>query len=86
MHNPIARRFGAVAVTGGLALIGWAALAGCGTQTEPGPPPSPSTTSTTPPSVQPGEKALDPRGGNLFTPSHTAPPAPTQPPGVHRNN
>jgi hypothetical protein len=32
------------------------------------------------------EKAINPTGGNLFTPPVIAPPAPTEPPGVHRNN
>lgn len=94
MNNPISRRIGAVAVTGGLALIGGAALAACGTSTEPTPQTgtstttAPTTTGSTapPPSVQPSEKNLDTRGGNLFTPDHKAQPAPTEPPGVHRNN
>jgi hypothetical protein len=36
--------------------------------------------------VSPTEKSINPTGGNLFTPPVYAPPAPTQPPGVHRNN
>jgi len=38
-----------------------------------------------PPAAVPTEKAIDPNGGNLFTPPVKAPPAPTEPPGVHRN-
>jgi hypothetical protein len=36
--------------------------------------------------VAPTEKTINPTGGNLFTPPVYAPPAPTAPPGVHRNN
>jgi hypothetical protein len=32
------------------------------------------------------EKSINPTGGNLFTPPVYAPPAPTEPPGVHRHN
>ena len=46
-------------------------------------PPPPATPAPPPPS--PVEKAIDPTGGNLFTPPVIAPPAPTEPPGVHRN-
>lgn len=42
--------------------------------------PSPAT------SVSPSEKSLSPTGGNLFTPPVIAPPAPTEPPGVHHNH
>ena len=38
-----------------------------------------------PPAAVPTEKVIDPTGGNLFTPPVLAPPAPTEPPGVHRN-
>ena len=38
-----------------------------------------------PPAAVPTEKAINPNGGNLFTPPVIAPPAPTEPPGVHRN-
>ena len=38
-----------------------------------------------PPAAVPTEKAINPNGGNLFTPPVLAPPAPTEPPGVHRN-
>jgi hypothetical protein len=35
--------------------------------------------------MSPTEKDLSPTGGNLFTPGVKAPPAPTEPPGIHRN-
>jgi hypothetical protein len=38
-----------------------------------------------PPAAVPTEKSINPTGGNLFTPPVQAPPAPTEPPGVHRN-
>ena len=38
-----------------------------------------------PPAAVPTEKSINPNGGNLFTPPVIAPPAPTEPPGVHRN-
>ena len=46
-------------------------------------PPPPATPPPPPPS--PVEKSINPTGGNLFTPPVQAPPAPTEPPGVHRN-
>ena len=46
-------------------------------------PPPPATPAPPPPS--PVEKSINPTGGNLFTPPVKAPPAPTEPPGVHRN-
>jgi hypothetical protein len=45
-----------------------------------------TTTTTTTTSAAPTEKSINPTGGNLFTPTVYAPPAPTEPPGVHRNN
>ncbi|PEG37203.1 hypothetical protein CQY20_16645 [Mycolicibacterium agri] len=50
------------------------------TPTSATPPPT-----TTAPPAPPTEKRIDPTGGNLFTPEIKAPPAPTEPPGVHRN-
>lgn len=85
-----------VAVVGGAALIGLGTLTACGKgEKHEGPETTTTTTTTTAttppasspaPTGQPTEKSLDPRGGNLFTPGHTAQPAPTEPPGVHRNN
>jgi hypothetical protein len=80
------------AVLGGGALIALGALtAGCGNNGEQAPSTSTTTTTTTttttsaaPPS--PTEKGINPNGPNLFTPGIKAPPAPTEPPGVHRNN
>jgi hypothetical protein len=50
------------------------------TATAPPPPATPA-----PPPPAPTEKSINPTGGNLFTPPVLAPPAPTEPPGVHRN-
>jgi hypothetical protein len=50
------------------------------TATAPPPPATPA-----PPPPAPTEKSINPTGGNLFTPPVIAPPAPTEPPGVHRN-
>jgi len=84
-----------MAVAGGAVLIVVGAFtAGCGTNGKQAPStPTPTTTTTTttttpppPPSAPaPTEKNLNPNGGNLFTPQVKAPPAPTEPPGVHRN-
>jgi hypothetical protein len=81
-----------VAVAPAAMLIGLGALiAGCGNNGSPAPS-STTTTTTTPtttPSssapVSPTEKGLSPTGGNLFTPDVKAPPAPTEPPGIHRH-
>jgi hypothetical protein len=81
-----------IAVAGGAALIALGALtAGCGHNGEQAPSTSTTTTTsaTTPSSAAPAsptEKVINPTGGNLFTPGVKAPPAPTEPPGVHRNN
>jgi hypothetical protein len=80
-----------IAVAGGGALIAMGVLAGCANKGEQAPSTSTTTTTTTtttpssatPPS--PTEKEINPTGGNLFTPPVLAPPAPTEPPGVHRN-
>ena len=79
-----------------IALAGFAALvaigsvvAGCATSEKPSPSTSTTTTTTTattpPPAVSPTEKGLSPTGGNLFSPQVIAPPAPTEPPGIHRH-
>jgi hypothetical protein len=81
-----------IAVAGGGALITLGALsAGCSHNGEQAPSTSTTTTTTatTPssaPPASPTEKVISPTGGNLFTPGVKAPPAPTEPPGVHRNN
>jgi hypothetical protein len=80
-----------------IALAGFAALvaigsvvAGCATSEKPSPSTSTTTTTTsvTTPSTAPPpptEKSINPTGGNLFTPQVIAPPAPTEPPGIHRH-
>lgn len=89
----LARRLAAVA--GGVAIITMAGLtASCANQQQKAPQTSTTTTTTTtsstvPPSPSapaPTEKSLSPTGGNLFTPPVYAPPAPTEPPGVHHNH
>jgi hypothetical protein len=85
-----------MAVAGGAVLMAVGALTGCGTSGNQAPSTTPTTTTTTttttatpPPSSAapaPTEKSINPTGGNLFTPGVLAPPAPTEPPGVHRNN
>jgi hypothetical protein len=85
----IVRRVSAVA--GGLAIVGMVGLsASCAKEEQKAPETSTTTTTTTsqaPPSApSPTEKSINPTGGNLFTPPVYAPPAPTAPPGVHRNN
>ena len=83
-----------MAVAGGAVLIAVGALtAGCGTSGNQAPSTTTTTTTTTittttapPPSAPaPTEKSINPTAGNLFTPPVLAPPAPTEPPGVHRN-
>lgn len=87
----LARRLGAVA--GGVAIAAMVAVtASCAKEEEKAPETSTTTTTTTTtpspaaPPVAPTEKSINPTGGNLFTPPVYAPPAPTEPPGVHRNN
>ncbi|MFL0288207.1 hypothetical protein ACJH6H_23410 [Mycobacterium sp. SMC-21] len=77
------------AAAGGTALIAMIGLtAGCGEEKKAPETPSSTTTtttSTTTSAVTPTEKSISPGGGNLFTPSVTANPAPTATPGTHRN-
>ncbi|KAB7755380.1 MULTISPECIES: hypothetical protein [Mycobacteriaceae] len=75
------------AAAGGTALIAMIGLtAGCGEEKKaPETPSSTTTTTTTTSAVTPTEKSISPGGGNLFTPSVTANPAPTATPGTHRN-
>ena len=90
----IVRRLSAVA--GGLAILAMVGLsASCAKEEQKAPETSTTTTTTTPtttsapapaPTPAPTEKSINPTGGNLFTPPVYAPPAPTAPPGVHRNN
>ena len=84
------RRLIAVAGAGALIAMG-AFTAGCANNEKaPSTSTTTTTTTTTPPTSapppSPTEKGINPTGGNLFTPDIKAPPAPTEPPGVHRNN
>jgi len=81
-----------ITVAGGAVLIGVAAFtAACGTSGNQAPSSTTTTTTTTtttaPPSTStapaPTEKSINPTGGNLFTPSVVAPPAPNVPGGQH---
>ena len=74
----LARRLAAFA--GGTAIVAMIGLtAACG-----GGEKAPETSTTTPSSsVTPTEKSISPTGGNLFTPTVKAPPAPTPIPGDH---
>jgi len=80
-----------MAVAGGAGLIAMGALTtACGTSGNQTPTTT-TTTTTTPapassPPTSPSEKSINPTGGNLFTPPVKAPPAPTQPPGLHDNH
>ena len=86
----MARRL--VATAGMGAILAMGVLTACAGKEAPAPetvtktvtataPPPPAT----PPPPSPVEKSINPTGGNLFTPPVQAPPAPTEPPGVHRN-
>jgi hypothetical protein len=89
----LVRRLAAVA--GGVAIVAMVGLtASCAKEEQKAPETSTTTTTTTTPTTTsppapapaPTEKSINPTGGNLFTPPVYAPPAPTAPPGVHRNN
>jgi len=83
-----------MAVAGGAAIVVMVGVtASCAKEEQKAPETSTTTTTTSPtttspaaPPASPTEKSINPTGGNLFTPPVYAPPAPTQPPGVHRNN
>jgi hypothetical protein len=77
--NRLVRRVAAaVGGTAIVAMIGLTAACGGG-----GKAPESTTPTTTSPSVSPTEKSINPTGGNLFTPTVKAPPAPTAIPGTH---
>jgi hypothetical protein len=79
----LARRLAAVA--GGAAIVAMVGVtASCAKEEQKSPETSTTTTTTSAPA--PSEKSINPTGGNLFTPPVYAPPAPTEPPGVHRHN
>ena len=75
-----------------VAMVGL--TASCAKEEQKAPETSTTTTTTTTPTSTsapaappaPTEKSINPTGGNLFTPPVYAPPAPTEPPGVHRNS
>lgn len=80
------------AISGLTAVIAMGAItAGCAKEEKAPETTTPTTTTTTatttptgagaPPA--PGEKSINPTGGNLFTPPVQAPPAPNVPPGQH---
>jgi hypothetical protein len=80
--NRLARRI--AAAVGGTAIVAMVGLtAACGSDEEKAPETTTTTTTTetSAPSVSPTEKSINPTGGNLFTPSIKAPPAPTAVPG-----
>ncbi len=80
MNSSLTRRVSA-AIGGAaiLAMIGFTAA--CGSEEKKAPETTTTTTSTTAPSVEPTEKSISPSGGNKFTPTIKAPPAPTAIPG-----
>jgi hypothetical protein len=78
----LARRFAALA--GGTAIVAMVGLtAACGGGEKA---PETSTTTPTTSSVTPTEKSISPTGGNLFTPTVKAPPAPVPSPGDHNGH
>jgi hypothetical protein len=77
MNRRLTRRV--AAGLGIAAAISMGTLTACGGGKSGGP----STTPTTTTSVVPTEKSINPTGGNLFTPTVKAPPAPTAIPGSH---
>ena len=88
----LARRLAAVA--GGVTIVAMVGLTASCAKEEKAPETTTTTTTTTTtpattppaaPPASPSEKSINPTGGNLFTPPVYAPPAPTEPPGVHRN-
>jgi hypothetical protein len=76
------------AVAGLSAVIAMGAMTAACAKEEKTPPTTTTTTttSTTTPTSgtgAPGEKSINPTGGNLFTPPVVATPAPNVPPGQH---
>ena len=86
-----ANRYSAFAVGAALISFGVLSLAACGSNgggSNPStttPATSTVTTTSSAPQISPTEKGLTPTGGNSFAPQVLAPPAPTEPPGVHRH-
>ena len=89
----MARRL--VATAGMGAILAMGVLSACASKEAPAPETVTKTVTETaappaapappPQAPAPTEKSINPNGGNLFTPPVIAPPAPTEPPGVHRN-
>ena len=78
------------AISGLSAIIAMGAITAACAKEEKAPETTTPTTTTTTTATSgagapPTEKSINPTGGNLFTPPVYAPPAPTEPPGVHRN-
>jgi hypothetical protein len=83
-----------VATAGMGAILAMGVLSACASKEAPAPETVTKTVTETaaPPAAPapppqapvPTEKAINPNGGNLFTPPVQAPAAPTEPPGVHR--
>lgn len=82
MNSHLTRRVSA-AIGGAaiLAMIGFTAACGSEEKKSPETSTTTTTTTTTAPSVEPTEKSISPSGGNKFTPTVKAPPAPTAIPG-----
>ena len=84
-----------VATAGMGAILAMGVLSACASKEAPAPETVTKTVTETaappaapappPQAPAPTEKSINPNGGNLFTPPVKAPPAPTEPPGVHRN-
>ena len=84
-----------VATAGMGAILAMGVLTACAGKEAPAPVTVTNTVTETaappaapappPQAPAPTEKSINPNGGNLFTPPVIAPPAPTEPPGVHRN-
>ena len=74
------------AILGLTAIVAMGAITAACAKEEQKAPETTTTTTTTTSAPAPTEKSINPTGGNLFTPGVKAPPAPTEPPGVHRNN
>ncbi|AQT79592.1 hypothetical protein B1R94_10370 [Mycolicibacterium litorale] len=68
------------AMIGGAALLTMTSLVAACSKNENQAPPAPSPTS-----VSPTEKVISPTGGNKFSPTAVAPPAPTLSPGNHHH-
>jgi type IV secretory pathway VirB10-like protein len=92
MDSLLGRRLAAVAGLSAIVAMG-AMTAACAKEEQKAPETSTTTTTTTATTTTapsgtgapatPGEKSINPTGGNLFTPPVQATPAPNVPPGQH---